>query len=501
MEGQGDQTDFDVLIVGAGLSGIGAACQLQSELPDKSFALLESRGSLGGTWDFFKYPGFRSDTDMQTLGYRFRPWLEDDAVADGPAILRYITETAREYDIERHIVFNRRAVRADWSSAEARWTVTANDGAGGQAFTYNCSFLYVCSGYYRYDQGYVPDFKGMSSFKGELVHPHKWPEDLDYSDRKVVVIGSGATAVTLVPAMADTAEHVTMVQRSPSYILPIPRKDVIADGLRRFAGDRISYAVTRWKNILMAIAVYQLCRRRPGLVRRLFLSIARRNLPEGFDVETHFTPKYEPWDQRLCMVPDADLFTSLRRGDASVMTDEIETFTEDGLRLKSGTELEADVIVTATGFDLLPFGGIEFVVDGQKVNLPETVTYKGLMLSDIPNYAFTIGYPNVPFTLKADLVGGYVCRLLALMDERGVDICVPRFDDPSVEEISLMTITSGYAMRTEEALPKAGSKEPWRPDRKYLQDLILLRHRPVSDRALRFSKKQETPSREPAVRA
>ncbi len=495
MEEPAEERHVDVLIVGAGLSGIGAACQLQMKLPGKSFALLESRESLGGTWDFFKYPGFRSDTDMQTLGYRFRPWLEDEAVADGPAILRYITETAREYDIERHITFNRRVVRAEWSSEDARWTVTATAGEDGEAVTYTCHFLYVCSGYYRYDQGYVPDFDGMSRFEGELIHPHNWPADLDYAGRDVIVVGSGATAVTLVPAMAGTAGHVTMLQRSPSYILPIARKDPVADGLRGLVGDRISYRVTRWKNILLAIGVYQVSRRKPGLVRSFFLRIARSSLPDGFDVDTHFNPEYEPWDQRLCMVPDGDLFESLSRGDASIVTDRIESFTEDGLRLESGEQLKADIIVTATGFDLLPFGGIKFTVDGQAINLPETVAYKGLMLSDLPNYAFTIGYPNLPFTLKADLVAGYVCRLLRLMDERCVDICVPRFDDPSVEKVSLMTIDSGYTMRTEHLLPKAGSKEPWRPDRRHLRDLVLLRHRPVSDRALRFSKKRSQSKR------
>ncbi len=496
---EGNGTHFDVLIIGAGLAGIGAACEIQSQMPGKSFALLESRESMGGTWDFFKYPGLRSDTDMQTLGYRFRPWTEDAAIADGASILKYIKETAQDNGIDRHIHCSHRAVKADWSSDDAKWTVTATKGKGDDTATFTCGFLYVCSGYYRYDKGYLPDFEGTPRFKGQIVHPHEWPEDLDYSGKKVVVVGSGATAVTLVPAMASTASHVTMLQRSPSYVLALPGKDPIANSLRRLAGNRVSHFLTRWKNILLAVGVYQLSRRRPGFTRRLVRAGVKRLLPEDYEVDTHFNPNYEPWDQRLCIVPDGDLFRSLRKGTSSIVTDRINTFTEKGVELESGAELEADLIVTATGFDLLAFGGIEFNVDGEDIAVPETFSYKGLMLSGMPNFAYTIGYPSVPFTLKADLVAQYVCRLLKFMDERGLDICVPRNDDPSVVDAPLLDIQSGYAKRSEHLLPKAGSKEPWRPDRNYLRDLIIFRHRPISDPAMRFAKKAEPALSETAL--
>ncbi len=495
-EGQGTPTHVDVLIVGAGLSGVGAAYQLQSELPEKSFVLLESRESMGGTWDFFNYPGFRSDSDMQTLGYRFRPWIEDNSVADGPSILRYIKETAQEGDIERHIRYNHRALRAEWSTNDAQWTVTASKGDDGETATFTCRFLYVCSGYYKYDGGYTPEFEGTTRFRGPIIHPHRWPDDLDYSGKKVVIVGSGATAVTLVPAMAPDAGHVTMLQRSPSYVITIPLHDRIANRLRRLAGDRFSYLVTRWKNIFMAIAIYQVSRRRPEFTRRLIRALVKRALPEGYDVDTHFNPEYEPWDQRLCMVPDGDLFKSISNGTASIVTDRIETFTEEGLKLESGRELEADIIVTATGFDLLAFGGIDFEVDGREISLPETFAYKGLMLSGVPNYAYTLGYTNAPFTLKADLVAQYVCRLLAFMDERDLDICVPTNDDPTVHEAPLLDFEAGYVKRSEHLLPKAGSREPWRLGMSYVQDLFTLRHRPISDEALRFSRKPKTAPRE-----
>jgi monooxygenase len=482
---------FDVLIIGAGLSGIGAAYQLQSELPGKTYALLESRESMGGTWDFFNYPGFRSDTDMQTLGYRFRPWTEGKAVADGPSILRYIKETAREGGVDRHIRYNHRAERAEWSTDDAQWTVTASRGDSGETATFTCSFLYVCSGYYKYDQGYSPEFEGTARFEGPIIHPHRWPDDLDYTGKRVVIVGSGATAVTLVPAMAPDAAHVTMLQRSPSYVIRIPLHDRIANGLRRLAGDRFSYLLTRWKNIFIAIAIYQLSRRRPRFMRRWLRSGVERSLPEGYDVDTHFNPDYEPWDQRLCMVPDGDLFKSISDGSASVVTDRIETFTEKGLKLESGRELEADIVVTATGFDLLAFGGIEFKVDGREINLPETYAYKGLMLSGLPNYAYTLGYTNAPFTLKADLVAQYVCRLLTFMDERDLDICVPIKDDPTVGEARLLDFEAGYVKRSEHLLPKAGSREPWKLGMSYVHDLVTLRHRPISDGALRFSRKPE----------
>lgn len=483
----------DVLIIGAGLSGIGAAHQIQAELPGKTYALLESRASIGGTWDFFRYPGIRSDSDMQTLGYRFRPWIEFEAVADGPAILRYIRDTASETGIDRHIRFNHRATKAAWSSDDQQWTVTATSGDDGETAIFTCSFLYVCSGYYKYDGGHRPEFKGTSDFTGEIVHPQDWPEDLDYSGKRVVIVGSGATAVTLVPEMAKTASQVTMLQRSPSYVITIPTYDRIANFLRRVTGNRFSYLVTRWKNIFKAIAVYQLSRRRPEFTKRLVRSMVAKELPEGYDVDTHFNPKYEPWDQRLCMVPDGDLFASIRNGKASIVTDRIDTFTEKGLKLESGGNLEADIVVTATGFDLLVFGGIEFTVDGREIDLPGLFAYKGLMLSGMPNFAFTLGYTNAPFTLKADLVAQYVCRLLKFMDERDLSSCVPTNDDPTVEEAPLLDFDAGYVKRSEHLLPKAGSREPWRLGMSYVQDLITLRHRPVGDKALRFTRKADQP--------
>jgi cation diffusion facilitator CzcD-associated flavoprotein CzcO len=477
----------DVLIVGAGLSGVGAAHHLQSAFPRRSYALFEARDAIGGTWDLFRYPGVRSDSDMHTLGYRFRPWTQAKAIADGPSILQYVRDTAQEAGIDKHIRFGHRVTRASWSSADARWTVEAT--FGERSVTITCNVLLMCSGYYRYDEGHTPNFPGVADFRGQLVHPQHWPDDLDYAGKRVVVIGSGATAVTLVPAMAETAAHVTMLQRSPTYILTLPAEDAIANKLRRVLGARRAYAITRWKNVLVSTLIYQLSRRRPDTIRKLIRNLTVKQLPAGFDVDTHFKPTYNPWDQRLCLVPDGDLFKAIRHGTASIATDRIEAFTEHGLRLESGTELEADVVVTATGLQLLAFGGTQLEVDGRVVELPETMAYKGMMLSGVPNFAFTIGYTNASWTLKADLVSEFVCRLLRHMDEHGYDEFVPTNDDPSVTEVPLLDFSAGYVLRSIDQFPRAGSRAPWRLGMSYAHDVVALRHGRLDDGALRFARR------------
>ena len=479
----------DVLIVGAGLSGIGAACQLTTAHPDRTVAILEAREASGGTWDLFRYPGIRSDSDMFTLGYRFRPWTGEKSIADGPAVLDYVHKTAREYGVEHKIRYGVRVVRAEWSSDDATWTVYAERSTGGTV-TFTCGFLWACSGYYRYDAGYTPHFEGSEDFTaagGRLVHPQHWPGDLDYSGKRVVVIGSGATAVTLVPAMAEHAAHVTMLQRSPTYILALPGIDKIAVKLREKLPPARAYAVTRWKNILVTTASYQLSRRRPELMKRLIRKGVTSQLPDGFDVDTHFKPAYNPWDQRLCLVPDGDLFASIRAGNVDVVTDHIDRFTAKGVLLTSGRELEADVIVTATGLNLLAFGGTDLVVDGEKVNLPDTMAYKGMMLSGVPNFAYVIGYTNASWTLKADLVSEYVCRLLVHMRERAYDVVVPE-RDPEVTEQPFMDFASGYVQRSLHELPKQGSRAPWRLRMNYLLDVWTIRRGALEDEALRFSR-------------
>jgi monooxygenase len=483
----GTAEHVDVLIIGAGLSGVGAAHHVQSAFPDRTYTILEARDTIGGTWDLFRYPGVRSDSDMNTLGYRFRPWTHAKAIADGPSILAYIRATAAEAGIDRHIRFGHKVVRAEWSGEDARWTVHAVH--DGEPVRLTAGFLYSCSGYYRYDAGHTPDLPGVERFGGTVVHPQHWPDDLDYTGKKVVVVGSGATAVTLVPAMAEQAAHVTMLQRSPTYIVSSPAEDAIANSLRRLVGGRHAYLITRWKNVVMTTLFYQLSRRRPSVVKSVLRKATVRQLPEGFDVDTHFKPRYQPWDQRLCLVPDGDLFTAIRRGRVSVVTDHIKEFTETGLRLESGTELEADIVVTATGLRLLALGGMRLSVDGRDVELPDTMAYKGMMLSGVPNFAFTIGYTNASWTLKADLVSEYIVRLLRHMASGGYDQCVPANDDPTVTARPLMDFQAGYVLRSIGEFPKAGSRAPWRLGMSYAHDLLKLRYGRIHDGALRFSRR------------
>jgi cation diffusion facilitator CzcD-associated flavoprotein CzcO len=479
---------LDVLIIGAGLSGIGAGCHLRADCPRKSFAILEARPQSGGTWDLFRYPGIRSDSDMFTLGYSFKPWKEAKAIADGPSILRYIRDTAREHGVEQRIRYNRRVVRAEWSSAEARWAVEVEHADTGETEQLTCDFLFGCTGYYRYDEGYTPEFAGAERFGGQIVHPQHWPEELDYSGKRVVVIGSGATAVTLVPAMAPDAAHVTMLQRSPSYFVALPARDPIADAVRRALPPKAAYPIVRWKNVLLATLMFQLSRRRPSLIKRILRKGVEKQLPVGYDVDTHFKPRYEPWDQRLCLVPDGDFFKAISSGDASVVTDRIETFTEKGLKLVSGAELEADVIITATGLNVQLLGGMSLAVDGREVDMSETVGYKGMMFSGLPNLAVTLGYTNASWTLKGDLCAEYVCRLLNHMDVHGYRQVTPRGPDPSLPTVPFLDLQSGYVLRSIDTLPKQGMTTPWRLHQNYARDIIMLRRGPLEDDAIEFSR-------------
>jgi cation diffusion facilitator CzcD-associated flavoprotein CzcO len=477
----------DVLIVGAGLSGIGAAHHLQERCPGKTYSVLEARDDIGGTWDLFRYPGLRSDSDVQTLAYRFRPWTGAEAIADGSSILRYVRDTAREGGIDRHIRLRHRVVAANWSSAEARWTVEAERTDTGETVTMTCGFLFANSGYYRYDQGYMPEFAGIDDFAGRVVHPQHWPEDLDYAGKRVVVIGSGATAMTLVPAMAREAAQVTLLQRSPTYVASIPSEDVLAKLLRFVLPDRTAYSVVRWKNVALQVAAYRLGRNWPELTKKMLRQGVRKSLPPGYDVDTHFKPRYQPWDQRICIVPDADLFKVLRDGRAEMVTDRIETFTAGGIKLESGRELEADVVVTATGLNLLFLGGMRISIDGEEPDFRRALAYRGMMLSDFPNFAYTLGYTNASWTLKADLAAEYVCRLLNHMDAGGYRVCAPLRNDPSVTEEPLLDFKSGYVLRSIDELPKQGSKEPWKLRQDYPRDLRTLRRCPLEDGVMQFS--------------
>ncbi|HEY0685147.1 MAG TPA: NAD(P)/FAD-dependent oxidoreductase [Steroidobacter sp.] len=477
---------FDVLVVGAGLSGIGAGYHLQRHCPGKRYAILEGRDCIGGTWDLFRYPGIRSDSDMYTLGYSFRPWRDAKAIADGPSILKYVRNTARDHGIDQKIRFNHRVKRAAWSSETALWTVEA-ERASGEIAHFTCGFLFMCSGYYNYDAGYTPEFAGTERFKGRIVHPQKWTEDIDYAGKRVVVIGSGATAVTLVPELAKTAAHVTMLQRSPTYIVARPQEDAIANWLRRRFPAKFAYGVTRWKNVLLGMLFYNLCRRAPERMKQKIIQLVKDELGGACDVDRHFTPRYNPWDQRLCLVPNGDLFVALKEGKASVVTDQIDTFTERGLKLKSGAELAADLVVTATGLNLQVLGDLQLSVDGRHVDPPRTMSYKGMMFSDVPNLAAAFGYTNASWTLKCDLTCEYVCRLLKYMDEHGYRQCTAHNEDASIAPTPWIDFTSGYVQRSIDRFPKQGSKAPWRLYQNYALDLMNLRFAAIDDGVLRFS--------------
>jgi cation diffusion facilitator CzcD-associated flavoprotein CzcO len=489
---------FDVLIVGAGLSGVGAAYHLQRDCPDKSYVILEGRERMGGTWDLFRYPGIRSDSDMYTLGYAFKPWKEAKAIADGPSILNYIHETAAENGIDRHIRYQHLVKNAAWSTPEAAWTIEAEH--DGKPVRFTANFIFLAGGYYSYEGGYTPDFKGTERFKGQIVHPQKWPEDLDYAGKKVVVIGSGATAVTLVPEMAKDAAHVTMLQRSPTYVVSRPGEDAIANFLRRHLPAKLAYDIVRWKNVLLTMYFYRLARKRPEQVKKRLIGWVRDHLGPDYDVETHFTPRYNPWDQRVCLVPDSDLFASLRAGTSSVVTDQIETFTENGLLLKSGKELEADIVVTATGLNLQVLNGLRLMVDGKRVDPSQTLAYKGMMYEGIPNLASFFGYTNASWTLKADLTAEYVCRLLNHMKKTGMRQATPRNSDQTIEQRPWLDFTSGYVQRSIAKFPKQGSKAPWKLHQNYALDIMLLRHSKVDDGVMEFSNPASTAAAKPRER-
>jgi cation diffusion facilitator CzcD-associated flavoprotein CzcO len=481
---------FDVVIIGAGLSGVDAAYHLQTHCRNKSFAILEARDAIGGTWDLFRYPGIRSDSDMYTFGYSFRPWLLNAAIADGDSIRTYIRETAAEYGMDRHIRFHHRVKRASWSSADALWTLEVERG-GNERVRFTCNFLLGCTGYYDYASGYTPDFPGAKNFRGRLVHPQQWPQDLDSAGKRVVVIGSGATAVTIIPAMAETAAHVTMLQRSPSYILSLPLNDSLAALLRRFLPVKLAFSIARWRNMLRAFLFYRLCRSKPEAGKKWIMQQVRDQLGDDYDVETHFTPRYNPWEQRLCIAPDADFFRAIKAGKADVVTDEIEAFTETGIRLRSGRQLQADIIVTATGLKLMVLGGVEVSVDGRPVNFADTMNFKGAMVTDIPNLAFVFGYTNASWTLKADLIAGYVCRLINYMDERGYASCTPRLRDPSIFPKPFIDFSSSYVRRAIDLFPRQGSKRPWKLNQNYMRDFLALRFAPVDDKALEFVRRRQ----------
>ena len=476
---------FDVLIVGAGLSGVGAAHHLQRRCPGKTYAILEGRDSIGGTWDLFRYPGIRSDSDMYTLGYSFRPWREAKAIADGPSILGYVRDTAREADIERHVRFRHAVRSAAWSTADACWTVTAE--VDGVATAITANFVMLCSGYYNYAAGYTPDWPGTAEFAGQIVHPQFWPEALDYAGKRVVVIGSGATAVTLVPELARTAARVTMLQRSPTYVVSRPAADKVADWLRDHLPAKLAYSLVRLKNVGLGMWFFNMARKQPAKVKQRLVAMVGEQLGADYDVATHFTPRYNPWDQRLCLVPDADLFEAIKAGSADVVTDTIETFTAGGIRLASGTELSADIVVTATGLDMQLAGGMTFSVDGVPVPLNEALSYKGMMFSDVPNLVSVFGYTNASWTLKADLTSEYACRLLNAMDAKGMRQCTPMRGDAAVDPAPFLDFSSGYVARGVARFPKQGVEKPWRVDQNYMKDVMTIRYGKVDDGRMAFT--------------
>ena len=481
----------DVVVVGAGLSGIGAAYHLQTMSPDRSYVILEGRDGLGGTWDLFKYPGIRSDSDMHTLGFSFKPWTEAKSIADGPSILQYLKQTVAQFGIEKKIRYGQLVTQAQWSTDDAQWTVTSTNKATGASNTITCSFLFMCSGYYSYKKGHTPEFMGRERFKGTVVHPQSWPTDLDYAGKRVVVIGSGATAVTIVPSMADKAAHVTMLQRSPTYMVSRPDHDVLANRMRKVLPPKMAYSLTRFKNTWRQQLVYNKTRTDPNKVKQLLLGGIQLELGADYDIAKHFTPNYNPWDQRLCLVPNGDFFKSMREGKASVVTDHIASFTETGIQLASGEHLDADIIVTATGLELVTLGEMDFFVDGNQVDFAKTWTYKGFAYSDIPNMASTFGYINASWTLRSDLTAEYVCRLLNHMRKKGVVQCTPRLreqDHNMKERPWIDGFSSGYMQRMMHRMPRQGDHEPWINPQNYRRDKKMFKHSPIDDGVMQFSK-------------
>ncbi len=470
----------DVIVVGAGISGIGTGYHLQTRCPDRTYMILEGRQSMGGTWDLFRYPGIRSDSDMHTLGFSFHPWTRAKSIADGPSIRDYVNETAAAYGIDDHIRYQHHVKRAAWSSDEARWTVEATD-ANGERVDFTCNFLTMCSGYYNYAKGYTPEFAGIVDFAGRVVHPQFWPEDIAYDGKQVVVIGSGATAVTLVPELAKGGAQVTMLQRSPTYVVSRPGEDKVANWLRSKLPDKLAYGITRWKNVLFGMFFYRMARRKPERTKERLLGMVREHLGPDYDIATHFTPRYNPWDQRLCLVPDADLFGAINAGKATVVTDTIDRFVAEGIRLVSGETLPADIVVTATGLDLQLMSGVDFTVDGRRIDLGQALQYKGMMFSDVPNLTYTFGYTNASWTLKADLVATYVCRLLNTMKKRGMRQATPHNDDPTMAVEPFVDFSSGYIQRAADRLPKQGTKKPWRLNQNYALDVLALKFGSVDD--------------------
>lgn len=482
---------FDVIVVGAGISGIGAGYFLQRDCPNKTFAILEGRSALGGTWDLFRYPGVRSDSDMHTLGYSFKPWTAEKSIADGPSILSYLNETVDEFGLRDRIRFNTLVTTASWSSENATWTLTATDAISKNESTLSCNFLYMCSGYYSYKEGFTPEFEGLEDFAGQVIHPQKWPENFDYHNKNVVVIGSGATAMTLVPAMAQHARHVTMLQRSPTYVVARPDTDSLALTLRKFLPEKIAYSLTRWKNTTLQQFVYKRTRTKPQQVKEALLKGVREALGDGVDVETHFTPAYNPWDQRLCLVPNGDLFESLKSGKSSVVTDHIKKFDRDGIQLESGARVDADIIVTATGLNLVTLGEVTFTVDGDRVDFSRTWSYKGCAYSGVPNLASSFGYINASWTLRADLTCEYVCRLLNHMDSTNNHVCTPRLrdsDSDMPERPWIDDFTAGYMQRVMHMFPRQGDREPWINPQNYKRDKKMFRNSPIDDGVMVFER-------------
>ena len=479
---------IDVVVVGAGISGIGAAYNLKTRCPQKSFTILEGRSNIGGTWDLFKYPGIRSDSDMHTMGFKFKPWNSPKTIADGPAILSYLEETIEENDLRKKIQFNKKVIGAAWSSIEALWTLEVEDQSDKTVEKTTCNILYLCGGYYNYDKGYTPEFKGVENFKGQIIHPQKWPEDLDYSDKEVVIIGSGATAVTIVPSMAEKVKHITMLQRSPTYYFAAPDEDVIGNFIKKFTTNRLGYFLVRWKNILLGRFMLSRMRKNPEKVKTQLIDQVRDHLGDDYDVDKHFTPRYMPWDQRLCLVPNGDIFNAINSGKASVVTDTIDTFTEEGIKLDSGEELEADIIITATGLNMQLLNGIDIKIDNETLDISKKLQYKTMMFSDVPNLIATFGYTTASWTLGADLISEYACKLINLLDKKGCNYFCPESGDDVTSENDYLDLSSGYIERVKHQLPKQGSRDPWINTQDYLKDITQIRFKSLEDEDLKFKK-------------